>query len=525
MSTNDPLKGESEPLSRTNDLERAVNESQEKDSAVSAPIEGVIGAPTVAMSTDSAPFGEVEDVALPDVGVVGREEANMKLPSEAPRRRIGNYEDEIDEEHLLDPPQDHHEVVDDVALPGVGAEGGEGAETKLPSKVPRRRTVKYEDEIDEEHLLGPPTEHDEGAEDVALPDIGVVEREDANTKLLSEAPRRRIGKYEDELDKESLLDPSREHDEVAEDVALSEVGLERRENADTTLISQAPRQAPRRRIRKYEDELDDPPVQTRHVEDDKARLKYENGHSEAVSDVEKGPFKQREGISIPIGTAAAIVGAPQDVADSTDDNDIERGHGEKPPDEPSGGANVPEKIVTSDTSLVGSSNVKLTDDEIDEAARQALANIIKNVPQHYTDEEEAAIEKGKEFYEECKESKNFDKLKSPDSRVKMKLVHVDGASHGTGVATTVVDACVEECAAYEFYMDSREFKRTSKGRGVAKYNVKHVSDHTFYYFLTRELGLPGFAPRDGRSTITWLEQDGGKFIIDVEDTEELKEEF
>ena len=110
---------------------------------------------------------------------------------------------------------------------------------------------------------------------------------------------------------------------------------------------------------------------------------------------------------------------------------------------------MPEKIVTSDISLVGSSDVKLTDDEIDEAARQALANIIKNVPQHYTDEEEEAIREGKEFYEECKENKNFDKLKSPDSRVKMKLVHVDGASHGTAVATTVVDASVEECAAYE----------------------------------------------------------------------------
>ena len=94
------------------------------------------------------------------------------------------------------------------------------------------------------------------------------------------------------------------------------------------------------------------------------------------------------------------------------------------------------------------------DDKIDRAALEYLANIIKNEPQDYTDEEEDAIRKGKEVYEKCKKEENFDDLKSPDERVKMKLVHVDGASSGTAFANTIVDASVEECAAYEFYLDS-----------------------------------------------------------------------
>jgi hypothetical protein len=48
-----------------------------------------------------------------------------------------------------------------------------------------------------------------------------------------------------------------------------------------------------------------------------------------------------------------------------------------------------------------------SDDKIDRAAMEYLANIIKNEPQDYTKEEEEAIGKGKEFYKKCKESANF----------------------------------------------------------------------------------------------------------------------
>jgi hypothetical protein len=186
---------------------------------------------------------------------------------------------------------------------------------------------------------------------------------------------------------------------------------------------------------------------------------------------------------------------------------------------------INKKIPLGLKALYDVSDALKKDEMIDKAALASLANIIKNEPQDYTDEEKVAIRKGKEFYEKCKEDENFDDLKSPDERVKMKLVHVDGASSGTGFATTVVDASVEECAAYEFYFGSREFRKTSKERGITEYHVKNGNDHTFYYITTRELGLPGFAPRDGRSKVTWFKQHDDKIIIDVADTDQIQVDF
>ncbi|GMI23828.1 hypothetical protein TrCOL_g8666 [Triparma columacea] len=166
------------------------------------------------------------------------------------------------------------------------------------------------------------------------------------------------------------------------------------------------------------------------------------------------------------------------------------------------------------------------DEEVDKAALASLANIIKNECQDYTDEEKAAIRKGKEFYEKCKEDENFDDLKSPDERVKMKLVHVDGASLCTGVATTVVDASVEECAANEIIgLNSRDEMKKAKMNGITTMKVVNVNLHTLYYITTRDLGIPGFASRDSRSKVTWFKQHDGKAIIYFTDTEDLKEEF
>ncbi|GMI20019.1 hypothetical protein TrCOL_g10403, partial [Triparma columacea] len=166
------------------------------------------------------------------------------------------------------------------------------------------------------------------------------------------------------------------------------------------------------------------------------------------------------------------------------------------------------------------------DEEVDKAALASLANIIKNEHQDYTDEEKGAIRKGKEFYEKCKEDENFDDLKSPDERVKMKLVHVDGASSGTGVATTVVDGSADECAANEIIsLNSRNERKKAKMNGITTMKVVNVNPHTLYYITTRKLGIPGFSPREGRSKVTWYKEDDGKVIIDVADTKELHKDF
>jgi hypothetical protein len=72
-------------------------------------------------------------------------------------------------------------------------------------------------------------------------------------------------------------------------------------------------------------------------------------------------------------------------------------------------------------------------------------------------------------------------VKSPDPEVKMKLVHVEGASIATGTAMTVVDASVEECAAWVCTdLDSRETRSKMKQYGLVDFNVKHINSHSLY---------------------------------------------
>ena len=171
----------------------------------------------------------------------------------------------------------------------------------------------------------------------------------------------------------------------------------------------------------------------------------------------------------------------------------------------------------------------IQDDIYDKAAMMSMANIIKNKPQVYTAEEEDAIRKGNELFEKCKEMQlwdKFDKLKSPDERVNMKLIHAEGTAHGVGFARTVVDASLEECVASEFTdLFSRKFQsKTSFERGIKKFHVQKINDHAYYYNSTRNFGVPGFSLRETRSKIIWKDI-AGKIFMDVSDTDDLNNEF
>jgi len=121
-------------------------------------------------------------------------------------------------------------------------------------------------------------------------------------------------------------------------------------------------------------------------------------------------------------------------------------------------------------------------------------------------------------FDKYNESHDFKLLKSPDSRVVMKAVHLDGESLVTGIATAMLDASAEDCAAYEFCIDSREMDRTARDRGITDKTVKHINDHRLYYLSTRTLGVPGFALRQGRNKAIWHKDDHGRILIDFSDT-------
>ena len=138
-----------------------------------------------------------------------------------------------------------------------------------------------------------------------------------------------------------------------------------------------------------------------------------------------------------------------------------------------------------------------SDKDLDREELMSLANIIKNEPQDYSEEEKEAIRKGKEFYMKCKASKKFKDVKSPDPEVKMKLVHLEGESQAIGMCEAIVDTSLEECVAYEFIKDSRE-KLFKLGKKYKAIKTKRLNGHSQLYLNSRNLGR-GLSEREWRA--------------------------
>jgi hypothetical protein len=166
-----------------------------------------------------------------------------------------------------------------------------------------------------------------------------------------------------------------------------------------------------------------------------------------------------------------------------------------------------------------------TDDEKDSITRELLAKVIKNEQQTYTEEEELAIRKGKDFYERCHESKNVKVLETSDERVKLRAIHLENDSLVIAICETVVDASVEECVAYEFIKDSRE-KKSMLGKKYKAIVAKKINNHSQLYLNKRSLGVQGMSEREWRQLGIWQNNEDGKVCWTVyDDTERLNKEY
>mmetsp|Transcript_7756 Transcript_7756/g.15576 ORF Transcript_7756/g.15576 Transcript_7756/m.15576 type:complete len:771 (+) Transcript_7756:890-3202(+) len=105
----------------------------------------------------------------------------------------------------------------------------------------------------------------------------------------------------------------------------------------------------------------------------------------------------------------------------------------------------------------------------------------------------------------------------------MKLVHLDGESLATGLATTIVEASVEDCAAYAVLQyNSRDAKRRLKH--ILKATVEKINDHSHNYISTRQLGF-FLSDREMRSRIIWKKEEDGKVVVDINDAYKTLKRF
>jgi hypothetical protein len=67
---------------------------------------------------------------------------------------------------------------------------------------------------------------------------------------------------------------------------------------------------------------------------------------------------------------------------------------------------------------------------------------------------------------------SFSTLESPDPHVKMLFRHTKAEANGIGRATTVVDADMELCAAFDMNMMSRDLQKSFYANGGMEVSVR-----------------------------------------------------
>ena len=98
---------------------------------------------------------------------------------------------------------------------------------------------------------------------------------------------------------------------------------------------------------------------------------------------------------------------------------------------------------------------------------------------------------------------DYEELESPDFRVAMKFAYVKGSSNCVFHGVTVVDAEIEEIAAWETSKMSRENIRERHKENCLECKFRRANNHHFIYQVAYDL-MPGVVdPREWVSTLIW----------------------
>ena len=169
-----------------------------------------------------------------------------------------------------------------------------------------------------------------------------------------------------------------------------------------------------------------------------------------------------------------------------------------------------------------------SNEEIDRAEFMHIADTMKNVPQTYTKEEKGLLAKGEMFYlASIDKNIKSKEVKVNEGQITIKRMHIGKETAETGMATAVVDAGLEECAAYEFHSTfSNWWKNAAKEHGgITDLQTKKINPHCLYYFTCRDFGIPGISSRQNRCRIIWEKKANGTIVIDASDTDDFLNEF
>ena len=163
------------------------------------------------------------------------------------------------------------------------------------------------------------------------------------------------------------------------------------------------------------------------------------------------------------------------------------------------------------------------DDRIDAADMEEFSGLIKGCwrQEVYSEEEEALLQRVCQKFEGSLEEIKWKRLNSPDTFVKMDGIFEEGRSTAMiGRAVTIVDASIEECAAWEHARMSRKRMKEHHNFGGLEKSVVKLTNHSELYYLVVDLGGKTIAPREWLTKVVWKMVSEDTMMVGFEDTKD-----
>ena len=104
----------------------------------------------------------------------------------------------------------------------------------------------------------------------------------------------------------------------------------------------------------------------------------------------------------------------------------------------------------------------------------------------------------------------------------MSIAHVKGENSGYMKCEVIIDASVEEIAAYHFLVTSRENVKLNIREGVLVQQTLSNNNHSFDYLYVRPIGGFGLKPRRWLTRQIWRKFENGSIIHAIQDISSSK---
>ena len=140
--------------------------------------------------------------------------------------------------------------------------------------------------------------------------------------------------------------------------------------------------------------------------------------------------------------------------------------------------------------------------EIDETMLTQLQGKLAGAEMPYDDDEKKMLDSALDMLDDI-HALPFNTLDTPDHFVKIGLSWIDKDPMAVGKAITVVDATIEECAAWEMEKTGRANTQEYYNFGGLRRDCVDVNEHHWLYHVVYDFAVPGLSPREFVCRVLW----------------------